>query len=344
MPAKELPVPSHFDPKRVGQVWRVPYQERAAEAEKWARQHRIVPAARDDFRVCFVPVDVQNTFCIPDFELFVGGRSGAGAVEDNGRLCEFIYRNLNLITQICPTMDTHQALQIFHSIFLINENGEHPAPYTLISANDIKNGVWKFNPEVGEILGLNEEYVQGYLQHYSQQLQRGGKYELTIWPYHAMLGGIGHALVSVVEEAIFFHSIARKSQPDFQIKGNNPLTENYSVLSPEVLRDHLGRAIAKKNNALVKRLLEFDAIIIAGQAKSHCVAWTVADLLTEIKKLDKNLVERVYLLEDCMSPVVVPGVVDYTEAAEVAFQKFADDGMHRVRSTDAIVSWPDMKI
>lgn len=344
MSAQELPVPSHFDPKRVGQVWRVPYQERAAEAEKWAHQHRIGPAARDEFRVCLVPVDVQNTFCIPEFELFVGGRSGTGAVDDNRRLCEFLYRNLPVITAICPTLDTHRAMQIFHSIFLVDENGEHPAPYTLISANDIKNNVWKFNPEVGEMLGMNEEYVRGYLQHYSQQLQKGGKYELTIWPYHAMLGGIGHALVSAVEEAIFFHSIARRSQPDFQIKGNNPLTENYSVLSPEVLRDHLGRAMAKKNNALVNRLLEFDAIIIAGQAKSHCVAWTIADLLTEIKKMDKSLVERVYLLEDCMSPVVVPGMVDYTEAADSAFQKFADEGMHRVRSTDAIVSWPDMKI
>ena len=63
-----------------------------------------------------------------------------------------------------------------------------------------------------------------------------GKYKLTIWPYHAMLGGIGHALVPAVEEAIFFHSVARRSQPDFQQKGHSPLTEHYSVLGPEVTR------------------------------------------------------------------------------------------------------------
>ena len=34
---EELPVPEHFDPEGVGEVWRVPYQERAAEAEEWAR-------------------------------------------------------------------------------------------------------------------------------------------------------------------------------------------------------------------------------------------------------------------------------------------------------------------
>jgi len=33
-----------------------------------------------------------------------------------------------------------------------------------------------------------------------------------------MLGGIGHALVSAVEEAVF-HAIARNSQTQFEIKG-----------------------------------------------------------------------------------------------------------------------------
>ena len=50
-----------------------------------------------------------------------------------------------------------------------------------------------------------------------------------------MLGGIGHALVASVEEAVFFHSIVRKSQTQFELKGENPLTENYSILRPEIL-------------------------------------------------------------------------------------------------------------
>jgi len=36
------------------------------------------------------------------FELFVGGQSGSGAVDDNVRLCEFIYRNLGLVSAITP--------------------------------------------------------------------------------------------------------------------------------------------------------------------------------------------------------------------------------------------------
>jgi nicotinamidase-related amidase len=288
-------------------------------------------------------VDVQNTFCIPGFELYVAGRSGTGAVDDNRRLSEFVYRNLDVITQICPTMDTHQAMQIFHAIFLVNDQGEHPAPFTLISQEDITNGVWKFNPFVSDSLGIDRTYGQRYLMHYTNRLREGGKYDLTVWPYHAMLGGIGYALVSSVEEAIFFHTLARYSQAEFQVKGNNAKTENYSVLGPEVLEDADGRPIAQKNISLIQKLLQFDIVIIAGQAKSHCVAWTIDDLLKDILLRDKKLAKKVYLLEDCTSPVVVPGVMDYTDQADAAFQRFAEAGMHIVRSTDPIERWPGVK-
>jgi hypothetical protein len=38
--------------------------------------------------------------------------------------------------------------------------------------------------------------------------------------------------------------------------------------------------------------------------------------------------------------VVVPGVADYTDEADVAFARFASAGMHIVRSTDPIETWP----
>jgi len=36
----------------------------------------------------------------------------------------------------------------------------------------------------------------------------------------------------------------------------------------------------------------------------------------------------------------VPGGVDFTDAADEAFARFADAGMHRVRSIDAAAWWP----
>jgi nicotinamidase-related amidase len=318
-----MPVPPHFDPERVAEVWRVDYEERASNAEAWARAQGIGPAAADGFRICLVAVDIQNTFCTPGFELFV-----PGAVEDSRRLCEFVYRNLAVITAIVPTLDTHQALQIFHAAFHVDSDGRRPAPYTLVSAEDAATSRWRIDPDIGIDLD--------HLARYTRELEEKGRYRLTIWPYHAMLGGIGHALVSAVEEAFFFHAIARRARPEFEVKGFNPLTEHYSVLGPEVL--------GEKNEALIRRLLSFDAVVFAGQAKSHCVAWTIDDLLRHPNAEEQELAQRMYLLEDCTSPVVVPGVVDFTEEADDAVRRFAEAGMHVVRSTDAIETWPGLMV
>jgi nicotinamidase-related amidase len=231
-------------------------------------------------------------------------------------------------------------MQIFHSIFLVNDAGEHPRPMTAIPLEDLQEGVWKVNPAVASSLGGDYPALQQHLLHYARTLSDGGKYMLMVWPYHAMLGGVGHALVSIIEEACFFHNLARHSQTGFEMKGNNPLTENYSVLRPEVLDGPNGQPIAQKNAPYIKKVLDFDAVVIAGQAKSHCIAWSVDDLLTEIRARDEKLATKVYLLEDCTSPVVVPGVVDFTKRANEAFRRFADAGMNVVESTAPIESWP----
>jgi nicotinamidase-related amidase len=341
-----LPLPTHFNTAIVGEVWRVPYQQRAIDAKNWTKQHNIQPASQDKSRSCLLLIDVQNTFCIPNFELFVGGTSGTGAVDDNVRLCEFIYQNLGIISQIIPTLDTHTTMQIFHPIFWINESGEHPTPaVTTITPEDILEGRWKVNPAVANSIAKDQyQTLEKHALHYVKQLSDAGKYPLTIWPYHSMLGGIGHALVSAVEEGLFFHCIARSSQTRYEIKGNNPLTENYSVLRPEVLVGVDSKPIAHKNSSLMQALLQFDAVIMAGQAKSHCVAWTIADLLTEIQLKDASLAQKIYLLEDCTSPVVIPGVVDYTQQADEAFERFSAAGMHLVKSTQPLASWADFPL
>lgn len=343
----QVPIPAHFDVSRVGHVWRIPYQERLDAARAWTQRYNIPSASEDSLRTCLLLIDVQNTFCIPEYELFVGGRSGNGAVEDNVRLCQFIYRNLSQITTIACTLDTHTAMQIFHEVFWINDAGEHPTPLqTLITQEDIETGKWRVNPAVVDNLRGNAEqytWLKSYAEHYVRTLTTDGKYPLTIWPYHAMLGGIGHAVVSSVDEACFFHAIARNSQIHYELKGRNPLTENYSVLRPEVLKDVEGKPIAQKNTEFLQTLLSYDRVIIAGQAKSHCVAWTVSDLLAEIQDTDASLTKKIYLMEDLTSSVVVPDIVDYTESADVAFAEFADAGMHIVQSTEPIGNWEQLE-
>jgi len=119
------------------------------------------------------------------------------------------------------------------------------------------------------------------------------------------------------------------------------LEELYEVrrrLEPYVLMRAAEFIPAEEVQLFIERLQQFDRLVIAGQAKSHCVAWTVSDLLEDIAVVDLELAEKVYLLEDCTSPVVVPGVVDHTEAADAAFERFAKVGMHLIKSTEPIKS------
>ncbi|HST03501.1 MAG TPA: isochorismatase [Chloroflexia bacterium] len=343
-----LPIPPHFDPSKTDSVWGVDYAMIEREGEAWARTHDIAPATSDRVRVALVLIDVQITFCTPGFELFVGGRSGRGAVEDNVRLCEFIYRNMRHITRVFATMDTHTLFQIFHPLFWINSAGRHPAPYTAITHAEVVAGLWKVNPLALNALGTTYgDYtaLQKHAEYYTAQLERTGKYALLVWPPHAMLGSIGHALVPSVHEAVEFLNTARASQTGFEIKGGHPLTENYSVFSPEVTTTTGGAPLpgAHKNDAFIETLIGYssgyDVIGITGQALSHCVAWTIDDLLREIQQRDPAIARKVHIISDCSSPVVTPSY-DFTDDAAAALSRFEAAGMRIVKSTDPLTSWP----
>lgn len=350
-----LPLPAHYRPEDAVEPRFVDYAGLADAALSWRKLHGLHASGADNTRIGLLVIDNQYTFCSPKGELFVGGRSGTGAVDDSRRLIEFVYRNLDILSGISCTLDTHRAYAIFHPPFLVDENGRHPAPFTLIKHDDVVAGKWQVTPFAASALETNLAVAQRHLEHYCNELKQKGRYDLTIWPFHGMLGGVGHALVSGLEEACFFHAIARGMQTDFQVKGTNPWTENYSVLGPEVLTTAPKRPgdrpdiIAQRNTNFIGKLLEYDALIIGGQAKSHCVAWTIDDLLEDILKQDPALARKVYLLEDCTSSVTVPDgnggfLVDFTPQADAAFDRFAAAGMHVVKSTDPIDTWPDITL
>ena len=144
----------------------------------------------------------------------------------------------------------------------------------------------------------------------------------------------------IIQEAVTFHSFTRSSQTHFEIKGTNPLTENYSVFSPEVMFDHQGQQIGNRNSDLFDQLFQSEVLIIAGQALSHCLSSSVDDLIEEAQLRSPRFLKKIYLLEDCMSSVVVPGVADFTPQAEKALNRYKSLGINIVRSNQPIKHWP----
>ena len=319
-----LPLPTFYDPTKAADV----YVERAdlvAElAEKYRVQHDVQPSASDKFRIAAFGIDCQVGFCVPGASLFV-----PGAVEDTKRTLGWLYKNLTQITALHFSLDTHRVYQIFHPAWWLSPSGTHPAPFTPISYDDVKSGKWKPIAHPRECL------------EYCKKLEQNGKYVLTIWPYHTLLGGVSHTLVPALMEASVFHAIARRHQTHFETKGTHAMTENYSVLSPEV-RELGGQVVGAFNAPFFKMLLEYDRIYVFGQAKSHCVLSTLQDIREHIRSTDPKLAEKVWILEDAMSPVPAPPIqplppgLDFPRIADQAIEEFRSAGMRIVKTTDPV--------
>lgn len=341
----ELPLPVFFDPRNAESYNYAPnLNQLFDDATAWAKQHGIKPSGKDAFRIHVLNIDDQKDFLHPQGSLYVGGRSQRGAVEDSARKAAWIYRNLHHITDMTFTMDTHFSQQIFVRSMWLGEDGQHVPTFTEIPTEKVVTGKIRPNPAVASWLcDGNYGWLQKQMEHYCKELEKKGKYTLLCWPFHCLLGSPGHSLLGLLNEAQFFHAWARGAQSNCEVKGGHPLTENYSVLSPEVLTRHDGKALAQRNTSFVKKLLSYDAVIIAGQAASHCVKSSIDDLLDEILVQDPKLAAKCHILTDCMSSVVTP-YRDYTPETEAALAKFANAGMKLHKSTDPLAGWDGIRL
>jgi nicotinamidase-related amidase len=345
----ELPLPAFHAPEQA-RTWGYRPDEAAlfAAARAWRAEHDLRPAARDERRVHLLLIDAQRDFCFPEGSLYVGGRSGTGALDDSVRMVEFIYRNLGRLSEITCTLDSHLPFQIFSSSFWQDEHGAALGAHREITLDDVRSGRARPNPDVAAFVsGGDVAWLQRQVEFYCAELERHGRYTLYLWPPHCLLGSEGHLLVGAVQAARLFHAWARSAPNEIEIKGRHALTENYSVLAPEVLAGHDGTRLAARNTGLVERLLGADALVVAGQAASHCVKSTLDGLLTEIQARDARLARKVYVLHDAMSAVAVPDpqrpgafLADFTPQAEATLARLAEAGMHLVSTRTPMEAWP----
>ncbi|HEV2132578.1 MAG TPA: hypothetical protein VGR27_15795, partial [Longimicrobiaceae bacterium] len=143
----ELPIPEFYDSANAAEWGYRPDQQRLFEISgEWRREFDLPPAPEDARKIHLLLIDVQKDFCFPEGALYVGGRSGRGAIEDNDRLAQFIYRNLGVITETTCTMDTHFPYQIFFPSFWLGEDDLPPAAHQEITVADIRGGRVRPNP------------------------------------------------------------------------------------------------------------------------------------------------------------------------------------------------------
>ncbi|GAB1422316.1 hypothetical protein MASR2M15_25430 [Anaerolineales bacterium] len=308
-----MTLPSFYDRSKVGQYYEPDFQraflagtqsqaaiERTSALEK-VSAHSESPSTKTLLWL----IDIQIDFVFPNGRLAV-----ANAVSDTQRLIEWIYRNTASISQISASLDTHTPYQIFHPAWWVDQNGQHPAPFTPISAEQVLKQEWQalYDPE----WSLN----------YVQQLEQDGKKQLMIWPLHCLQGTTGAALVPALSEAIAYHAGARRVDPHYQVKGTTPQSEFYSVLEPEVPFEE-GHSL---NRDYLAFIASHDRIYIAGQARSHCVLETLGTYIRSFQDQPQQI-QKLHLLDDCSSCIA-----GYEETTASQLAAYVEQGLQLVSS------------
>lgn len=260
-------------------------------------------------KTTLIAIDCQNDFHdIPGAALPV-----AGAVEDTKRIAAFIER-VNP-GAIIASLDSHYILDIAHPDWWENADGTTVSPFTLIQADDIKNG--KYVPRIQPTRSL--EYVE--------KLEANGEFLHFIWNPHCLIGSEGQAL-----HPIFFDSIKKWMAKNlrwvnFVNKGVNPYTEHFGIFRANVpLPEDPSTDV---NQAMFTTLNTNEEIYLVGQARSHCVANSLKQMLNIAPQLASKLI----VLEDCMSNV--PGLPsDFYSQVDAIYADAKAKGVQIVKSTD----------
>ena len=238
-------------------------------------------------------VDPQNDFCdIPGAALPV-----TGADADMKRLAAWVDQAGATLSDIVVTLDSHPVYAIERPAFwrqggpeLTEEAALAVAPFTQIRAADVRAG--RYSPRDA----VAREAVLAYLDALEASPR---KYVLMVWPTHCVVGTWGHNVHGDLAAALGRWEAARLRTVEKVLKGQNPMTEQYSAVRAEVPID--GDPRTQTNQALVDRIVDFPGLtFIAGEASSHCVAATAEDLFAA---MTPERLARIVLIEDAMSPV-----------------------------------------
>lgn len=242
-----------------------------------ASAEELQAAVNDEHKTLLLVVDMQRDF------MDNGALGVKGATQDVVNLSHFIYDNMEDITAIAATCDCHTPMQIFHPCWWKDENGNEPAPFTIITKEEVVAGHWI--PQL-----MPEKSIE-----YLEVLENESKKRLCIWPYHCLEETAGAALETQFLNMANFFSIARKASFRKYQKGQVPYSEFYGALYPEY------RETGTENAALINYVKRFDKIIIAGEAMDYCVYETIKQLYEEFENSGK--IPRIYLLGNCTSSI-----------------------------------------
>ncbi len=257
-------------------------------------------------------IDPQNSFCNPG-DVTGRGRGSLyveGADKDMARLSDWILKHRMEIEYIAITIDSHQPNDIAHPSFWQDKNGKFPAPFTQITSTDLDSGNW--TPRF--------DFQRCY--NYLKALEAQGEYPHLIWPPHCLIGSEGAAIYQPLMDAIVKWTENGKFYTTVT-KGTYPFSEHFGAFQAQIPDPN--RPETQLNQNLIRTLEMYQNVYLAGEAKSHCVANSLKQVMNEAP----SLAEKFIVMEDCMANVtgfetLADPIYDRSKAMGIRFTKSSD--------------------
>ncbi|MEN9614218.1 MAG: hypothetical protein RLZZ347_525 [Candidatus Parcubacteria bacterium] len=246
-----------------------------------------------------------------------------GANDDMCRLAGMVRRVGHKLADVHVTMDSHHVVDVAHPGMWENQKGQNPAPFTMITPDDLETGIWRPRNQHCKPPQLGGQTLGQYMLGYTRALAKGGKYPLMVWPEHCLIGTSGHRVQDELMGALVEWERKYFATIDFVTKGTSPYTEHFGALMAEV--PMATDPSTGLNTAFLSVLAQADIVAVAGEALSHCVLETVSQIADNI---GAEHIKKFHILTDCTSPVPQPpGGPDFPAIAKAWLKKMEGRGM-----------------
>lgn len=286
-------------------------------------------------RVDLFIIDGQNDFCAsgkeptswptPEGGRRAGALSVGGADEEAVRVANMVSElavpttERHLISKIHATLDSHHVNDCAHNTVWRDQQGNIPAPFTIVSHEDVKKHKYVPSFACGAWEGRTISAFDWALK-YTKALEDFGRNPLCLWPEHCLIQSWGASVYHPLQEAYNRWERQTGKWIDYITKGQWPFTEHYSAMKADV--PDPSRPETQMNAGVVNDAFGAEKIVWCGWAGSHCLKWTALDAINYFEPNDQEkangkkneFIAKSIFLEDASAAVPnPPGGPDFAQ-------------------------------
>jgi hypothetical protein len=260
---------------RIGEIYQIDYKKISEEANRVLKENKVKVK--------------ENKYALLLFDFQISlMRKSLPAITN---ICNFIYTNIENISDIFIFSESNSFIKINFSSFWNDKIGRPLKPNSIISLDKVKNKEYLISNSVRKNI---PEMIDGALEKIvCREIEVNGP--IKVEDYNRMAGGVGSAMVPLVEEAVFYHSCLSGRQSVLDSNGLHPLRCGSSIFESAAGDVGIGIGTIGSKKFYFEILKKYERILFAG-CDSKKAYYSALDLSESIGK------EKIRILNNCCCP------------------------------------------